>query len=410
MPCAACSGWRSSVADPPGAPPGCYIPPGWIQRTCRAANCYSRSKTVWRTSGGETSQPAGLHGCRPHTHQQETSLQYSSAPSKRCLHWLAATCGRNQQDSVSSRHWGGINQRSCLCRFTARRWHCRAQLAAIFNFQPAASTWTDNLQLLRPQFWLHIIWRTGCKCTPHEAHTGWPNLLRTPCWASLLRLSTGRFGWTGRWPVPGWWSNQRIQSNATGVGNVQILAGSTGPGATERARIRVMGIPPDTAGKSSLENLEILAGTAGTGTAGAGSAAIAGATTGGSTCSAAPRSPGSTGSTGARRPRSGPKYKFCDAADWSRQRAADPTARRSRCTDPAKYGRSGNSSAEPSAEPSESAAPARINLFRARATWYGATVANLCTVHTGSKYAGPIGSGPAESAPSVTTCSPACTA
>ena len=79
-----------------------------------------------------------------------------------------------------------------------------------------------------------------------------------------------------------------------------------------------MGIPPGTAGKSSLEYLEILAGTAG-----AGSAAIAGATTGGSTCSAAPRSPGSTGPTGARQPWSGPKYKFCNAADWSRQRAAE---------------------------------------------------------------------------------------
>jgi hypothetical protein len=147
--------------------------------------------------------------------------------------------------------------------------------------------------------------------------------------------------------------------------------------------------------------MEILAGAAGAGSA---------ATTGGSTRSAAPRSPGSTGPTGARQPWSGPRYKFCSAADWSRQRAADPAARRSHCTDPAKYGRSGNSSAESGAEPSGSAAPARINLFRARATWPGATVADLRTVRTGSKYPGPIGAGPAESAPSVTICGPAWTA
>ena len=182
MPCAAYSGWRSSLAYLPGAPPGCYIPPGGIQRACRAANCYSRSKTVCRTSGGQISQPAGLHGCQPNTHQQENSLQHSSTPNERCLHWLAATCSRNQQDTASSRLWGGINQPICLGRFTARRRHCRAQRAAVFNFQPAASTRTHNLQLLRPQFWLHIIWCTDCKCTQ----------------------------WIGRRSLPGWWSSQRI--------------------------------------------------------------------------------------------------------------------------------------------------------------------------------------------------------
>ncbi len=70
MPCAACSGSRSSLAHLPGAPPSSYIPPGWIQRTCRAANRFSRSKTVCRTSGEQTSQPAGLHGCQPNTYQQ----------------------------------------------------------------------------------------------------------------------------------------------------------------------------------------------------------------------------------------------------------------------------------------------------------------------------------------------------
>ena len=100
-------------------------------------------------SGGQTSQPAGLHGRRPDTHQLEKSLQHGSTPSERCRHWLTTP----------------------------------------------ASTWTHNLQLPRPRFWLHITWRTGCKCTPHEVHAGWPNLLRTPCWASLLRPITGRSGW-----------------------------------------------------------------------------------------------------------------------------------------------------------------------------------------------------------------------
>ena len=232
-----------------------------------------------------------------------------------------------------------------------------------------------------------------CKCTRHDAHAGWRNLFRTLCRASLLRSIIGRFEW---------WSTWRIQAGVTGVGNVQILAGSTGPGAKGRDRIRAVGIPPGTAGKCSLENMEILAGKAV-----AGSAVIADAATGGSTRSATPHPPGNPGPTGARRPWSGPKYKFCNAAGW-RQRATDPAARRSPCTDPAKNGWSRNNSAEPGAEPSGSATPARINLFRARATWLGATVANLCTVHAGAKYAGPIGSGPAESAPSVTTCSPAC--
>ena len=286
----ACSGWRSSLAHLPGAPPGCYIPPGWIQRTCRAANCYSRSKTVCRTSGGQTSQPAGLHGCQPNTHQQENSLQHSSTPSERCLHWLAATCSRTAQPASS-------------------------------DSGPPYSGYT----------------------APGARTANAPGAKHLPGGATSSGHPAGqavRSGWIDRRPLLGWWSSQRIQAGATGVGNVQILAGSTGPGATDRARIRAVGIPPGTAGKSSLENMEILAGTAG-----AGSAAIAGATTGGSTCSAAPRSPGSTGPTGARQPWSGPKYKFCNAADWSRQRTADPAARRSRCTDPAKYSRSGNSSA-----------------------------------------------------------------
>ena len=126
-----CSGWWSSLAYLPGAPPGCYIPPGRIQHTCRTASYYSRNKTACRTSGGQNSQPAGLHGCQSNTHQQENSLQHSSTPSERCLHRLAATCVRNQQDTISSRLWSGINQRLCLGRFTAHRRHYCAQGAAV---------------------------------------------------------------------------------------------------------------------------------------------------------------------------------------------------------------------------------------------------------------------------------------
>ena len=88
------------------------------------------------------------------------------------------------------------------------------------------------------------------------------------------------------------------------------------------------------------------------------------------------------------------KYKFYNVADWNRQRTADPTTRHSRYTDPPKNGWSGNSSVEPGTEPSGNAAPAKINLFRARPT-----VTNLSTIHASSKSAGPIGSGPANQPP-----------
>ena len=112
----ACSGWWSSLAYLPSPPTGCYIQPNWIQRTCRPANYNSRSKTVCCTSGGQISQPTGLHGSQPNTHQQENSFQHSSTSSKCCLHWLAATRVWNQQDTISSRLWGGCIQSTASTR------------------------------------------------------------------------------------------------------------------------------------------------------------------------------------------------------------------------------------------------------------------------------------------------------
>ena len=151
MPCVACSGWWSSLAYLPSPPTGCYIQPNWIQRTCRPANYNSRSKTVCHTSGGQISQPTGLHGGQPNTHQQGNSLPHSITPSERCRHWLTTS----------------------------------------------ASTWTHNLKPLGPRFWLHRPWRADCKYTQHDAHAGWRNLLRTPCRASPRRQFTAPPGWIG---------------------------------------------------------------------------------------------------------------------------------------------------------------------------------------------------------------------
>ena len=145
----------------PEAPPGCNTHPGWIQRTCRSASCYYRSKTIRLTSGGQTNRPAGLHSCQPNLYQQEDSFQQSCTPCERCLHRIAATCGRNRQDALSSGPWGGCIQPAS-----------RAQRGAIFNIKPAISTWTNNFQLLRPQVWLHIPGRMDFECTRYQAQSG----------------------------------------------------------------------------------------------------------------------------------------------------------------------------------------------------------------------------------------------
>ncbi len=94
----------------------------------------------------------------------------------------------------------------------------------------------------------------------------------------------------------------------------------------------------------------------------------------------APGSPGATQSTNSAAPSAG--------AGSAQQTSA---ARRSGCTDPSKYSRGGN----------RAAAPTTTSTFPAHTPWLLEAVKNFCTVN-----AEPIGSGPAESAPSITTCSP----
>ena len=128
----------------------------------------------------------------------------SRATLQHGFQWRAQSRTAKNKAGECCQYTGGINQWHCLCRFTAHRWRYHLQCAAIFNFQPATSTRSHNLH-------------------------------GTPWRANPLRLSAARSEWTARRPIPGWWSSQRIQASATGVGNIQILAGSTDPGATGRA-------------------------------------------------------------------------------------------------------------------------------------------------------------------------------
>ncbi len=118
----------------------------------------------------------------------------------------------------------------------------------------------------QPRLWGGCIHPARLRTPPRRRHLQQSTLAppggpapRDALPGKLLRLSAARSGRKPLRPPTRLVEQPADKAGATGVGNIQILASSTGPGATGRARIRAVGIPPGTAGKSGLEYVEILA-------------------------------------------------------------------------------------------------------------------------------------------------------